>query len=183
MLSGASVLDRLKIPFIYCWTAELIPKPDDWMQHIDVTGFLFLESPAYKPEPDLSRFLSAGPPPIYIGFGSIVVEDPARLTRECRASAVQTPLRSSTRFAEGAPSVAPFARSATGIHQVVRCAGTLVNWLEQNRRFRRTRQRFPARRLPSRLAVRGRKGIRSSHPRRSRDHRNCAQEQSSRCCR
>jgi hypothetical protein len=34
----------------------------------------------YEPEPDLAEFLAAGPPPIYIGFGSIVVDDPNAMT-------------------------------------------------------------------------------------------------------
>lgn len=38
------------------------------------------DPPAYQPPPDLEAFLSAGPPPVYVGFGSIVLENPARLT-------------------------------------------------------------------------------------------------------
>ena len=34
----------------------------------------------YTPSADLANFLSAGPPPLYIGFGSIVIDDPTRLT-------------------------------------------------------------------------------------------------------
>lgn len=83
LASGASAVDRLKVPYIYCWTSELIPKPRDWMQNIDITGFLFLESAGYQPKPDLAKFLADGPPPVYIGFGSIVVEDPTALTRGC----------------------------------------------------------------------------------------------------
>lgn len=82
MASGASAIDRLKVPYIYCWTSELIPKPRDWTRNIDITGFLFLESAEYQPEPDLARFLADGPPPIYIGFGSIVVKDSTALTRK-----------------------------------------------------------------------------------------------------
>ncbi|KAJ9091283.1 hypothetical protein QFC21_007272 [Naganishia friedmannii] len=83
LASGASVLDRLKIPYLYCWDAELIPKPRDWMQNIDITGFLFLDSdPGYRPPDDLARFLDASrPSPVYIGFGSIVVDNPVALTR------------------------------------------------------------------------------------------------------
>jgi hypothetical protein len=36
---------------------------------------------SYTPEPDLAAFLAAGPPPVYIGFGSIVVEDPNGMTK------------------------------------------------------------------------------------------------------
>ena len=58
----------------------MIPKPDDWKNNIDITGFLFLESKSYSPPDDLAEFLESGKAPIYIGFGSIVVEDPVRLT-------------------------------------------------------------------------------------------------------
>lgn len=34
------------------------------------------------PPPELESFLQAGPPPVYIGFGSIVVDDPDALTQK-----------------------------------------------------------------------------------------------------
>jgi sterol 3beta-glucosyltransferase len=34
MRSAPSVLDRLKVPHLYCWSPALIPKPADWMEHI-----------------------------------------------------------------------------------------------------------------------------------------------------
>ncbi|KAG6108678.1 hypothetical protein E4U13_006331 [Claviceps humidiphila] len=75
-------LNRLKIPYTYCWSPALIPKPNDWDVHIDVSGFYFLDlASSYIPDPDLAAFLEAGPPPVYIGFGSIVVEDPNSMTR------------------------------------------------------------------------------------------------------
>lgn len=35
----------------------------------------------YTPPDDLAAFLAAGPPPVYIGFGSIVVDDPNHMTQ------------------------------------------------------------------------------------------------------
>lgn len=35
----------------------------------------------YEPPSDLAAFLAAGPPPIYIGFGSVPVTDPVALTK------------------------------------------------------------------------------------------------------
>ena len=59
----------------------MIPKPKDWGQHISVAGFCFLDlAENYTPPPDLAAFLDAGAPPIYIGFGSIVVDDPNAMT-------------------------------------------------------------------------------------------------------
>jgi len=60
----------------------LIPKPKDWGAHISISGFYFLSLASnFTPEPDLAAFLAAGPPPIYIGFGSIVVDDPNAMTK------------------------------------------------------------------------------------------------------
>ena len=59
----------------------LIPKPKDWGSHIHISGFYFLSlASAYTPDPDLLKFLEAGPPPVYIGFGSIVVDEPNALS-------------------------------------------------------------------------------------------------------
>ncbi|KAI4728751.1 UDP-Glycosyltransferase/glycogen phosphorylase [Aureobasidium sp. EXF-10728] len=68
------------IPTTYCWSGALVPRPQDWGQHIDVCGFFFRDMPDYKPPPDLLDFLNAGPTPIYIGFGSIVLEDPKNMS-------------------------------------------------------------------------------------------------------
>jgi hypothetical protein len=46
----------------------------------DVCGFFFRGEPQYSPSNDIEEFLRAGPPPLYIGFGSIVMEDPASIT-------------------------------------------------------------------------------------------------------
>ncbi|KAH8698656.1 putative UDP-glucose,sterol transferase [Talaromyces proteolyticus] len=77
-----SMIPRMRIPYTYCWSPALIPKPNDWAGHIDISGFYFLSLASdYTPPEDLAAFLAAGPPPIYIGFGSIVVDDPNEMTR------------------------------------------------------------------------------------------------------
>ncbi|KAH7123152.1 hypothetical protein EDB81DRAFT_913302 [Dactylonectria macrodidyma] len=77
---GPRLAETLKIPFTYCWSPALVPKPADWGSHIDVCGFFFRDPPSYTPPPDLDEFLKSGPPPIYIGFGSIVIEDPEQMS-------------------------------------------------------------------------------------------------------
>ncbi|QDS77053.1 hypothetical protein FKW77_006925 [Venturia effusa] len=80
-LWGHELLTRLGVPFTYCWPDVLIPKPADWGPHISISGYWFLSmASTYKPDPELQAFLDAGPPPIYIGFGSIMVHDPDALT-------------------------------------------------------------------------------------------------------
>jgi UDP:flavonoid glycosyltransferase YjiC (YdhE family) len=76
------LLTRLRIPTTYCWSPALIPKPNDWSMEINISGFYFLNlASSYTPDPDLAAFLDTGPPPVYIGFGSIVVDNPNALTR------------------------------------------------------------------------------------------------------
>ncbi|OBT66689.1 hypothetical protein VE03_03955 [Pseudogymnoascus sp. 23342-1-I1] len=77
---GPFLTDLLKIPTTYCWSPALVPKPLDWPEHIDVCGFFFRNTPQYSPPPEIDEFLRAGPTPVYIGFGSIVIEDPEALT-------------------------------------------------------------------------------------------------------
>ncbi|KAE8155240.1 hypothetical protein BDV25DRAFT_134987 [Aspergillus avenaceus] len=80
-IRAPSIAHRLQIPYTYLWSPSLLPKPQDWGDNIDVCGFQFLSSNTdYKPPDDLVAFLKAGEPPIYIGFGSIVVDNPAKLT-------------------------------------------------------------------------------------------------------
>ncbi|OHW99369.1 glycosyltransferase family 28 domain-containing protein [Colletotrichum incanum] len=79
---GCQLLPRLRVPYSFLWSESLIPKPADWDSHINITGFSFLPlADKYTPPPDLTAFLESGPPPIYIGFGSIVVDDPKALTQ------------------------------------------------------------------------------------------------------
>ncbi|OCF44536.1 hypothetical protein I317_01608 [Kwoniella heveanensis CBS 569] len=82
MRSGPSILDRLKVPWTYCWSDALINKPKDWKEHIDISGFYFLSGDVdFQPEPELKSFLDSGEAPIYIGFGSVVVEDATAMTK------------------------------------------------------------------------------------------------------
>lgn len=53
---------------------------DMYAKVADVCGFFFREEPQYSPPEDIEKFLRAGSSPLYIGFGSIVMEDPASIT-------------------------------------------------------------------------------------------------------
>eukprot|EP00850_Spirogloea_muscicola_P019479 SM000191S05228 [mRNA] locus=s191:198646:201372:+ [translate_table: standard] len=80
-LSGGQVLNA-KVPTGYIWSPSLAPKPKDWGSHIDVVGFCFLKLAGnYKPPEDLMAFFAKGPAPIYVGFGSLPVQDPHGMTK------------------------------------------------------------------------------------------------------
>ncbi|EWY86844.1 hypothetical protein FOYG_11214 [Fusarium oxysporum NRRL 32931] len=73
---------RLHVPFTYLWSPGLVPKPQDWGSEVDVAGFVFLDlASTFEPPKELEEFLAAGETPIYIGFGSIVVDDADKFTQ------------------------------------------------------------------------------------------------------
>ena len=61
-----------KIPFLACYSANLIPKPKDWYDDIQVNGYWYLDA---KEEQEsvikkLEDYLGKGNKPIFIDFGS-----------------------------------------------------------------------------------------------------------------
>jgi UDP:flavonoid glycosyltransferase YjiC (YdhE family) len=79
---GAALLEDAEVPFTYLFPESLVPRPPDWGPHIELANFVFVDqAEGYEPPADLVDFLAAGKPPIYVGFGSLVVPDPAALTR------------------------------------------------------------------------------------------------------
>ncbi|KAL4864883.1 hypothetical protein BDV12DRAFT_200697 [Aspergillus spectabilis] len=81
-IRAPSIAHRLRIPYTYLWSPALLEKPLDWGDNIDVVGFSMLPGATkYTPPDGLRKFLAAGPPPVYVGFGSIVVDNAERLTR------------------------------------------------------------------------------------------------------
>ena len=82
LTDGAALLDDHEVPFTYLWPESLVPKPEDWGPHIDLANFISYEqAQTYEPPQALLDFLAAGEPPIYVGFGSVVAQDPVALTR------------------------------------------------------------------------------------------------------
>jgi len=79
---AATFLTDNEVPFTYLFPASVIPKPADWGPHIELANFVFFDqADDYTPPPDLLAFLAAGERPIYVGFGSAVVQDPAATSR------------------------------------------------------------------------------------------------------
>ncbi|XP_012085157.1 sterol 3-beta-glucosyltransferase UGT80A2 isoform X2 [Jatropha curcas] len=70
------------VPHGYIWSPHLVPKPKDWGPKVDVVGFCFLDLASnYEPPESLVKWLEAGPKPIYIGFGSLPVQEPEKMTQ------------------------------------------------------------------------------------------------------
>ena len=76
-----AALERQEQTILYGYSPQVLPPPKDWGDFIHVTGYWFLKPPAgWEPPTDLVNFLRAGPPPVYVGFGSMVNSKPEETT-------------------------------------------------------------------------------------------------------
>ena len=81
MLGIARQMLREHYPFLCAYSPFVVPRPADWEANIHVTGYWLLDAPAnWHPPESLLAFLEAGPPPVYIGLGSMKTRDPAATT-------------------------------------------------------------------------------------------------------
>lgn len=75
-------LDRRDSPVLYAFSPVILPLPLAPRDLSAVTGFWFVDqSIDPEPSPDLQAFLAAGPPPVAIGFSTMIDADPARRTQ------------------------------------------------------------------------------------------------------
>jgi UDP:flavonoid glycosyltransferase YjiC (YdhE family) len=69
------------LPVLYGFSPSVIPKAPDWGDDVHVTGYWFLDPAAdWTPPAALMAFLQAGPPPVYVGFGSMSSRKPEETT-------------------------------------------------------------------------------------------------------
>ncbi|WP_175819043.1 glycosyltransferase [Burkholderia sp. BCC0419] len=66
-------------PMLYGVSPALLSSPADWPANVHACGQWQIDARAWAPPPDLSAFLDAGEPPVYIGFGSMAGFDRAAM--------------------------------------------------------------------------------------------------------
>ncbi|EGS19465.1 uncharacterized protein CTHT_0049260 [Thermochaetoides thermophila DSM 1495] len=79
-----------KVPFLYNFSAYVVPPPLDYSDWIRVTGYWFLDegdnNSKWTPPPELRAFIekarSDGKKLVYVGFGSIIVPDRIKMTQD-----------------------------------------------------------------------------------------------------
>jgi UDP:flavonoid glycosyltransferase YjiC (YdhE family) len=60
------------IPVLHGFSSCILPKPSDWSDNMHITGYWFMDPPRdWVPPKDLQAFLSQGPAPVCVGFGSM----------------------------------------------------------------------------------------------------------------
>ncbi|PRX96787.1 glycosyltransferase [Allonocardiopsis opalescens] len=67
-------------PNCYGFSPAVVPRPADWPPGSEVVGYWWpAAEPGWRPPSELADFLAAGPPPVFVGFGSMTAEDGAEL--------------------------------------------------------------------------------------------------------
>ncbi|MBV6697235.1 glycosyltransferase [Kitasatospora aureofaciens] len=100
-------------PVLHGFSTAVIPRPADWRPSLDVAGYWWPSRDLrWQPPTRLLDFLAAGPKPVFVGFGSLVVPDAERLTATLlaavRAARVRVVLQSGwSGFAAARPPVSP----------------------------------------------------------------------------
>ncbi len=73
--------EHMAAPNLLAYSPAVLPRPKDWSASHQPTGFFFLKRvDDWQPSSELLAFLAAGPPPVFVGFGSMRLGDPAQLT-------------------------------------------------------------------------------------------------------
>ncbi|MEV2212722.1 glycosyltransferase [Streptomyces sp. NPDC050997] len=80
-------------PVLCAFSPTLVPRPPDWGPNVHMTGFWHHEQPSWKPPQRLLGFLDDGPPPVYVGFGSMKTSDPEATDRVVRTALRRAGLR------------------------------------------------------------------------------------------
>lgn len=61
----------LDFPMLYGFSHHLVSRPSDWPNDHQICGYWALPAMEWRPPNELLDYLSDGPPPIYVGFGSV----------------------------------------------------------------------------------------------------------------
>ncbi|ODV85021.1 glycosyltransferase family 1 protein [[Candida] arabinofermentans NRRL YB-2248] len=96
--TNLAAMKQSSVPFLYNMSPAVFPPSVDFAEWIHVTGYWFLnESNDYKPPKELTDFMQKarddGKKLVYIGFGSIVVSNPAELTKAVCNAVVEADVR------------------------------------------------------------------------------------------
>jgi sterol 3beta-glucosyltransferase len=87
-----------KVPFLYNFSKHVVRQPLDWSEWVRITGYWFLdEEEGWTPPKELVEFIQKarddGKKLVYIGFGSITVDNPSALTETVVRAVMDNDLR------------------------------------------------------------------------------------------
>ncbi len=79
--------DTERWPVSHGISPEVLPRSREWREGMEMTGYWWPERPAgWEPDSELLDFLQAGPPPVFVGFGSNLSGDAERISETVSAA-------------------------------------------------------------------------------------------------
>ncbi|MEU3892235.1 glycosyltransferase [Streptomyces sp. NPDC029041] len=79
--AGRRAHERARWPVLHGFSEQVVPRPKDWRPGLEVAGYWWPHDTRALPG-DVEEFLSAGPPPVFVGLGSATVPDAGHLSAE-----------------------------------------------------------------------------------------------------
>lgn len=99
-IGGGRMLTREHVPFSAMWSPSFVPKPTDWPKQVEVVGSFGAPGAATAvtdidetPFAEMLAWLQQGEKPIFIGFGSMVIDNTDDLSAMIKAAARKTGCR------------------------------------------------------------------------------------------
>ncbi|GAA3245851.1 glycosyltransferase [Nonomuraea helvata] len=81
-------------PIYHGYSPAIAPRPADWRPGVEVVGSWWPPYPdGWQPPAELASFLEAGPPPVFVGFGSMTGSAGQRLAETVSAALRQAKVR------------------------------------------------------------------------------------------
>jgi UDP:flavonoid glycosyltransferase YjiC (YdhE family) len=79
--------DGGRYPTFHGFSTAVVPRPSDWRPQLEVVGYWWpVRPPGWRAPADLVAFLAAGPPPVFVGFGSMAPGNGGRLAEPVLAA-------------------------------------------------------------------------------------------------
>ncbi|MFF3611855.1 glycosyltransferase [Streptomyces sp. NPDC002580] len=93
-LSPTAPFRHVRRATVLCaFSPAVVPRPPDWGPNVHLTGYWHDPQPTWEPPRQLVDFLADGPPPVYVGFGSMKSGDPEKTDGVVRAALRRAGLR------------------------------------------------------------------------------------------
>jgi sterol 3beta-glucosyltransferase len=99
--------DARRWPVFHGFSPAVVPRPADWPDGYQVTGYWWPQRPAaWSPPAELEEFLGSGPPPVFFGFGSTTPADTAGFVELATAAGRQAGVRQVIQAGQTGPTPA-----------------------------------------------------------------------------
>jgi len=99
--------DGSRWPVFYGFSPAVVPRPADWPDGCQVTGYWWPRRPiGWHPPAELEEFLASGPPPVFFGFGDMTPDDSGQFIELATAAGCQAGVRQVIQAGQTGPASA-----------------------------------------------------------------------------